>query len=528
MARSRGVPSVELRALNGTIDLIAEFKRAFGSPPSLKAWIAGQPVSVAMIGTSFRLRGNGPADREGLLAFVEWAEALGTPWLRVFDGCKTSDAAEIGDAVATLWLVDRRARKEGLHGRAVTETHDATAEPAALRAFLAAAPEAKILWDAHHTWRRGGEAPRETWAYLKRHVVHVHFKDSATTPGIGEGYGYVPPGDGEFPLNDLAAVLGSGWLCRRALPGMGADVAPGRWRRSRRLSTASSASRGGAPPAPMRPPPIDPDRYGTNGIGQKFMIAAVGPLDPRAPEETLLDLVQRQTLRYFWDFAHPVSGLARERSNRQPEIVTTGGSGFGIMAILVGIERGWLPRRAALDRLLAMLGFLAKADRFHGAFPHWLDGATGRAIRFSPKDDGGDLVETAFLIAGLLAARQYFSAGGSEAELRDRIDALWRAVEWDWYTRGADVLYWHWSPTHEWAMNHAIRGWNECLIAYLLAASSPTHPIDPEIYHRGWASGPDFANGQRVFRHAAAARSGLWRPALLRPLLVSRASIRAA
>jgi hypothetical protein len=188
------------------------------------------------------------------------------------------------------------------------------------------------------------------------------------------------------------------------------------------------------------------------------------------------------------------------------------------MAILVGIERGWLPRRAALDRLLVMLGFLAKADRFHGAFPHWLDGATGRAIRFSPRDDGGDLVETAFLLAGLLAARQYFSAGGSEAELRERIDALWRAVEWDWYTRGTDVLYWHWSPTHEWAMNHAIRGWNECLIAYLLAASSPTHPIEPEIYHSGWAA----ARHQRkhVFWNAPAARIGLRRAALLRPLLL--------
>jgi hypothetical protein len=194
-----------------------------------------------------------------------------------------------------------------------------------------------------------------------------------------------------------------------------------------------------------------------------------------------------------------VSGLARERSNRHPEIVTSGGSGFGVMAMLVGMERGWLPRGAVLDRLLAMLDFLAAADRFHGAFPHWLDGATGRAIRFSPRDDGGDLVETAFLIAGLLAARQYFDGGGREAELRERIDALWAAVEWDWYTRDSDVLFWHWSPTQEWAMNHAIRGWNECLIAYLLAAASPTYPIAPQVYHRGWASGRHFANGNEYF-----------------------------
>jgi hypothetical protein len=220
-------------------------------------------------------------------------------------------------------------------------------------------------------------------------------------------------------------------------------------------------------------------------------------LSPDLPAEELLDLVQRQTLRYFWDFAHPVSGLARERSNRHLEVVTSGGSGFGVMAILVGVERGWLTREAALGRLLGMVDFLQQADRFHGAFPHWLDGATGKVIRFFPKDDGGDLVETSFLVAGLLAARQYFDGGGKEGELREKIEALWRAIEWDWYTRGSDVLYWHWSPVYEWAINHAIRGWDECLVTYVLAASSPTHPIQPEAYHRGWASGRTFANGRQ-------------------------------
>jgi sugar phosphate isomerase/epimerase len=196
-----------LRALNGTIDLIAEFRRVFGSPDALRSWMGGHPVSVAMIGTSFRLHGNGPADRDGLLAFVEWAEALQTPWLRVFDGCKTGAAAEIDDAVATLgWWRSERERR-GFAVDLVTETHDATAEPAALRTFLVAAPACKILWDAHHTWRRGGEAPRDTWAYLRRHVVHVHFKDSVTTPGAGEGYTYVFPGAGEFPLSDLVGAL---------------------------------------------------------------------------------------------------------------------------------------------------------------------------------------------------------------------------------------------------------------------------------------------------------------------------------
>ena len=223
----------------------------------------------------------------------------------------------------------------------------------------------------------------------------------------------------------------------------------------------------------------------------------------RAPTDTqLLDAVQRQTLRYFWDFAHPVSGLARERSNVAfdygLETVTSGGSGFGIMAIIAGVERGWIERAEAAERLLRAARFLTKASAYHGVFPHFLDGATGRTIPFSRKDDGGDIVETSFLMMGLLTARQYFDGGGAERELRGRIDGLWSEVEWDWHTReGRDVLYWHWSPNNGWAMNHAIRGWNECLVTYVLAASSPRYPIKPEVYHRGWAREGAIRNGQR-------------------------------
>jgi hypothetical protein len=217
----------------------------------------------------------------------------------------------------------------------------------------------------------------------------------------------------------------------------------------------------------------------------------------------LLDLVQRQTLRYFWDFAHPVSGLARERSNPRPDrrdVVATGGSGFGVMAILAGVEHGWIGRETALDRLLTMLRFLSGAERHHGAFPHWMDGRTGGTYPFSPRDDGGDVVETAFLMAGLLCLRQYFAGGTTrEHELRDRVDALWAGVEWDWYTQGADALTWHWSPVHGFAIDQAIRGWNECLIAYVLAAASPTHTIRPEVYHRGWTDSPSFRNGQDYY-----------------------------
>ncbi len=223
----------------------------------------------------------------------------------------------------------------------------------------------------------------------------------------------------------------------------------------------------------------------------------------RPDEAALLDEVQRRTFAYFWDFAHPVSGLARDRARSADDsgddTMAVGGSGFGVLAIVVAAERGWVTRAEALDRLLVIAGFLERADRFHGVFPHFMDGATGKAIPFGRLDDGGDLVETAYLMQGLLTVRQYFDGpGAGEVELRARVDRLWRAVEWSWHSRGGEpVLYWHWSPVHGWAMNHRIRGWNECLIAYVLAAGAPGHAVDPAAYHRGWAGGPDFRNGRR-------------------------------
>jgi hypothetical protein len=218
----------------------------------------------------------------------------------------------------------------------------------------------------------------------------------------------------------------------------------------------------------------------------------------------MLDAVQRQTLRFFWEFGHPVSGLARERvcPDQPPgDRAAIGASGMGVMAIIAGIERSWIARDAALDRILRMVRFLESAPSYHGIFPHWMNGQTGATIPFSRKDDGGDLVETAFLLQGLLCARQYFQReDAAERELRVLIDRIWLDAEWDWHTRGGiKMLYWHWSPNHDWSMDYEIRGWNECLIAYVLAASSPSHAIDPKVYHGGWAQGRDFRNGRTYY-----------------------------
>lgn len=227
---------------------------------------------------------------------------------------------------------------------------------------------------------------------------------------------------------------------------------------------------------------------------------------PSALSDTaLLELVQKQTFNYFWDFGHPTSGMARERSNEAynygAEVVTTGGTGFGIMAIVVAAERKWITRVQAVDRMLKMVRFLSKADSYHGIFPHWLNGETGKTIPFSRKDDGADIVESSYLFEGLLCARQYFSAStATETELRNRINWLWGEAEWNWHTQnGRNVLYWHWSPNNGWSMNFEIRGWNECLITYVMAASSPRYPIGPEVYHQGWAESNHFINKREYY-----------------------------
>jgi hypothetical protein len=208
------------------------------------------------------------------------------------------------------------------------------------------------------------------------------------------------------------------------------------------------------------------------------------------PDEDLLTLIQEQTFKYFWDYAHPVSGLSRERYG-SGDVVTSGGSGFGLMAILVGIERNFITREEGFERLNTVVNFLSnpQTDRFHGAFPHWLNGTTGKVIPFSTNDNGGDLVETAFLIQGLLTVKEYFKNGSqAEQDMCDSIQKIWEEVEWSWYRKNNEnILYWHWSPNLEWTMNHSVRGWDEALIVYVLAASSPTFPITKEVYDNGWA-----------------------------------------
>jgi hypothetical protein len=241
--------------------------------------------------------------------------------------------------------------------------------------------------------------------------------------------------------------------------------------------------------------------YSSNGF-ESAMSDSVSAAIKSMTDDDFLTMVQRATFRYFYDYAHPVSGLARDRLGGG-NTVTIGGSGFGISALLVGIERGFISRSQGVERMLKILNFLsAKADRFHGAFPHFLNGETGQVIPFSQYDDGGDLVETSFMIQGLLTSRQYFNLSDSnEVKIRNLITSIWDGVEWTWYKQVSfsNFLYWHWSPNYGWQINLQLKGWNETMICYLLGIASPTYKLPASMYYKGWASDPNYSNGNTYY-----------------------------
>lgn len=218
-------------------------------------------------------------------------------------------------------------------------------------------------------------------------------------------------------------------------------------------------------------------------------------------DEALLEITQRATTRYFYDFADPSTGMAREREKDvNGDIITTGGTGFGIMALIAGAERNYFSRQKLYNAISKMVNFLEKAERFHGAWAHWYDSKTGKIFNFSKYDDGGDLVETAFLTQGLLTARIYFKNGNKkEQQLAKRITRLWETIEWNWYCKGTDSLYWHWSKNYGFKMNHRIKGFDETLITYILAASSPTYPIDRKVYESCYKKSDYYYNGKSYY-----------------------------
>jgi len=241
--------------------------------------------------------------------------------------------------------------------------------------------------------------------------------------------------------------------------------------------------------------------FNFGGFNNWFITALDSSLKyPLISDDELLTLVQRNSFRYFYDYAHPASGMARER-NGSGDLVTSGGSGFGVMALIVGMERDFITRTEGMAHLGKMIQFLENADRFHGAWSHWINGNTGNVIPFSQKDNGGDLVETAFMAQGLMTMRQYLNAADPvESGYINRINTLLDGIEWDWYTRGGqNVLYWHWSPQYGWDMNFKLQGYNETMITYIMAAASTKHSIPAAAWHSGYARNGAIKNGKSFY-----------------------------
>jgi hypothetical protein len=278
-----------------------------------------------------------------------------------------------------------------------------------------------------------------------------------------------------------------------------------------------SSAFGVNPPPPAQTPPDEHNVDPGNAIKPLGIIKHLS-------DDELLEAVQRQTFRYFWHYAHPNSGMARERSNTvradfyldfideangEPnlskgtfgsEACAVGGTGFAIMAMIVAVERKWISREAALDRLTQIVDFLAKADSYHGIYPHFINGDTGRAIAFDRLDDGADVVETSYLMMGLLSARAYFNGDtAKERYVVRRINETWNAANWNWHVNSDNRLLWHWSPRNGFDRNFPVKGWNEALITYIISAASNRHPISKDVYEKTWVGTRNWRNGKSYY-----------------------------
>jgi hypothetical protein len=256
--------------------------------------------------------------------------------------------------------------------------------------------------------------------------------------------------------------------------------------------------------------PVYSDFLGNNDLTRFYQVrlegsavstSVVSATTRAMTDDELLTSVQEATFRFFWQGGHPVSGVTREGFGfgHPGHVGALGGTGMGLMAITVGADRSFVTRAEAAERVLTILTFFEeKVVRHHGAWPHWFHAESGATIAFSQKDNGGDLVETALFLQGVLVVRQYFDgANATEIEIGEKALALWEGVEWDHYVKN-DALIWHWSPDYGFEINMLLRGFYEAQITYILAVASPQHAVPATLYSTGWIS-PWYDNGNTFY-----------------------------
>lgn len=236
---------------------------------------------------------------------------------------------------------------------------------------------------------------------------------------------------------------------------------------------------------------------------------------PAPADSAFLDTLQRRTFDWFWDTTNPRNGLTPDRWPTR-SFSSIAAVGFALSAYPVGVERGWVSRDSARARVLATLRFFWTAPQgpepagtagYRGFFYHFLDAETGR--RFARVELS--TIDTALLLAGMLACREYFAgAGAGDQEVRALADSIYRRVDWDWARDGRPLVSMGWRP--EPAPDENPRGfiesswfgYTEAMLLYALAFGSPTHPIDAR---RAWAEWTrtykwDTFGGQRYVQFA--------------------------
>lgn len=203
LAGQFSIPALELRTISGSLDVPGALKAEFGSPEAFGRWMKASGVTILGLGTSARLFGDG-FDLAEIEPFLPWAVVAGTPYLRVFDGGNVLDGIHYAMAAERLSQWQDYRRSHGLAVDLMIETHDALTDAGQLAAFARRLPQAKILWDSHHTWAKGGAELHATWSVIAPQVVHIHVKDSIPA---AKGPEYVLPGHGTFPIRTLLDLV---------------------------------------------------------------------------------------------------------------------------------------------------------------------------------------------------------------------------------------------------------------------------------------------------------------------------------
>jgi hypothetical protein len=232
-----------------------------------------------------------------------------------------------------------------------------------------------------------------------------------------------------------------------------------------------------------------------------MVIALLVPAVPDAPaaaraqmtDNQFLDTLQRACFDFFWQEANPSNGLIKDRSSAtSPSSIAS--IGFGLSAICIGIDHGWITREAGRDRVLTTLRTFWNGPQgtgessvmgYKGFFYHFLDMNTGHRTWSCELSS----IDTGLLLAGIIDAKQYFDAADSlDGVVRALADSIYYRMDWNWFRNGDPSIEMGWVPSTKFGTFGPWIGYNEAMILYILALGSPTYPVPAGVWQT-WTSG---------------------------------------